>query len=87
MKDGLTETEWARLALMPVSEGEAMILARERWKDAAFRNQKLNEWALFARNKYRAYVKSPLIPSEWLTLLSSLFLVGGLLFYLWRRPG
>jgi hypothetical protein len=86
LADGLTDAEWERLASMPVSESEATRLAREKWKDPAFRNQKLNEWALFARNKYRAYLRPPLISSEWLTLFSSVILVTGLLFYLWRRP-
>ena len=86
LADGFTETEWERLASMPVSESEAMGLAREKWRDAAFRNQTLNEWALFARNKYRAYLRPPLISSEWLTLFSSLILVTGLVVYLWRRP-
>ncbi len=86
LADGLTDAEWEHLASMPVSESEAMHLAREKWKDPAFRNQKLNEWALFARNKYRANLKPPLISSEWLTLFSSVILVTGLLFYLWRRP-
>ncbi len=86
LADGFTESEWERLASMPVSESEAMRLAREKWRDAAFRNQTLNEWALFARNKYRAYWRPPLIRSEWLTLFSSLALVTGLVVYLWRRP-
>ncbi len=65
----------------------ALRLAREKWQDPAFRNQKLNEWALFARKKYRAHLRPPLIRSEWLTLFSSVILVTGLLYYLWRRPG
>ena len=87
LADGLTDAEWERLASMPVSESEAMRLAREKWQDPAFRNQKLNEWALFARKKYRAHLRPPLIRSEWLTLFSSVILVTGMLFYLWRRPG
>jgi ABC-type Fe3+ transport system substrate-binding protein len=87
LADGLTDAEWERLASMPVSESEALRLAREKWQDPAFRNQKLNEWALFARKKYRAHLRPPLIRSEWLTLFSSVILVTGLLFYLWRRPG
>ena len=86
LEDGFTQTEWERLAAMPVSESEAVRLAREKWRDPVFRNQMLNEWALFARNKYRAHLRPPLISSEWLTLFSSLILVAGLVFYLWRRP-
>jgi len=87
LADGFTEADWHRLAAMPVTQKEAMVLAREKWRDPAFRNQKLNEWARFARNKYRAYLKPPLIRSEWLALFGSTILVGGLFFYLWKRPG
>jgi len=85
LADGFTDAEWKRLAAMPVTEKEALVLAREKWRDPAFRNQKLNEWARFARHKYRAYLKPPLIRSEWLTLFSSVILVAGLVFYLWQR--
>jgi ABC-type Fe3+ transport system substrate-binding protein len=83
---GLTEAEWNGLVAMPITEKEAMYLARKKWRDPAFRNQKLNEWAVFARNKYRAYLKPPLIRSEWLTLFGSVILMAGLLFYLRKTP-
>src|SRR5262249_49424505 len=64
--NGLTEKEWQRLAAMPISEAEALELAKTKWKDPAFRNQTLNEWNEFARTKYQRFIKPPLIRSEWL---------------------
>ncbi|MFQ5850374.1 MAG: extracellular solute-binding protein [Candidatus Binatia bacterium] len=84
---GLMAEELRRLAAVPISEEQAMRLAREKWQDPAFRNQRLNEWAEFARAKYRVGVKPALINSEWFTLLAIGLSVLGLLLYIWRRPG
>lgn len=86
LADGLTSGELRRLAAVPISEEEAMRLAQEKWQDPAFRNQKLNEWAQFARAKYRVGIKPPLIRSEWFTLFSISAIALSLLFYIWRRP-
>ena len=44
---------------MPVSEQEALTLARTSWKNPELRNQKLNEWIHFARSKYLAGMRPP----------------------------
>jgi ABC-type Fe3+ transport system substrate-binding protein len=82
LADGLTDAEWQKLAAMPVSQDEALMLAKTKWKDAAFRNQKLNEWVAFARKKYG--VDPPTMRSEWMSLLGFVFVVLGLLVYSWK---
>ena len=85
--DGLTEQEWQRLAAMPISEAEALDLAKTEWKDPAFRNQKLNEWNAFARAKYQTGIKPPLIRSQWLSLIALLLIAFGLVVYSRSRKG
>jgi len=87
MEGGLTEQEWQRLAAMPISEDEALALARTKWKDPVFRNQKLNEWIHFARSKYLLGVKPPIIPSEWYSLSAFAFVAFGLIVYSWKKKG
>ncbi|MBI2179699.1 MAG: ABC transporter substrate-binding protein [Deltaproteobacteria bacterium] len=84
---GLTEEEWQRLAAMPISEDEAMALAKTKWQDPVFRNQKLNEWSQFARSKYLVEVKPPLIPPEWYSLSAFAFIAFGLVVYSWKKKG
>ena len=78
---GLSDREWQRLAAMPISEREALNLATTKWKDAEFRNQKLNEWIYFARSKYLAGVNPPIIRSEWYSLFGLGFISLGLMIY------
>lgn len=91
MVDGLNTKEIRRLSAVPISENEAMHLAREKWQDPAFRNQKLNEWTQFARAKYRVGLRPPLISwtrligSEWFTLFSMGVIILGLLYYTGRK--
>jgi spermidine/putrescine-binding protein len=82
-----TEQELRRLTAMPVSEKEALELAKTKWQDPAFRNQKLNEWVRFARDKYQAGVKPPLIRPEWLSLIALLAIASGLVLYTWKTKG
>jgi hypothetical protein len=84
-KGGLSEQEWQRLAAMPISGDEALTLAKTRWKDPEFRNQKLNEWIRFARSKYLAGVTPPIIRSEWYSLFAFAFLSLGLATYGWKK--
>lgn len=84
-KGRLDEREWQRLAAMPVSEEEALSLARTKWKDPEFRNQKVNEWVQFARRKYSLGVKPPLIGYEWYSLFGFACLSIGLVAYSWKR--
>ena len=78
---GLTAEEWQRLGAMPVSEAEALDLAKSKWTDPAFRNQKLNEWSQFAREKYRKNIMPPLVRPEWLSLSALGFIAFGLIVY------
>jgi ABC-type Fe3+ transport system substrate-binding protein len=80
-----SEREFQRLAAMPISADEALTLAKTKWKDPAFRNQKLNEWIHFARSKYLMGVKPPIIRYEWYSLIAFAFLSLGLVAYSWKR--
>jgi hypothetical protein len=80
-KGDVSEPEWRRLTAMPVSEDEALAFAKTRWKDAAFRNKKINEWTQFARSKYLSGVKPPIIRSELYSLIAFAFLSVGLVAY------
>jgi ABC-type Fe3+ transport system substrate-binding protein len=84
-KGSLTEQEWQRLTAMPISADEALTLAKTRWKDAEFRNQKLNEWIHFARSKYLLGVTPPIIRAEWYSLIAFGFLSLGLAVYGWKK--
>ena len=83
--DGLSEQEWQTLTAMPISGDEALALAKTKWKDPAFRNQKLNEWIHFARSKYLLGVKPPIIRTEWYSLFAFVFLSLGLVIYGWKK--
>ncbi len=85
--DGSMEEEQLRLAAMPISEAEALELAKTKWGDPAFRNQKLNEWSAFARAKYQRGIRPSLIRSEWLSLIALLLIAFGLVVYSRSRKG
>jgi ABC-type Fe3+ transport system substrate-binding protein len=85
LADGLSEQQWQRLTAMPISADEALELAKTKWKDSVFRNQKLNEWIHFARSKYLFGVKPPIIRSEWYSLLAFVCLSFGLVTYGWKK--
>jgi ABC-type Fe3+ transport system substrate-binding protein len=87
LADGLTEQEWQRLAAMPISQDEALELAKTKWQDPPFRNQTLNAWIQFAHAKYQTGLKPPLIRSEWLSLFALLYIAVGLVVYSWKKPG
>lgn len=84
--DGLTEAKWQELAAMPISAAEALDLAKTKWKDPAFRNQKLNEWRRFARAKYRTGIEPPFIRPEWVSLSALALIAFGLVLYSRGRP-
>jgi ABC-type Fe3+ transport system substrate-binding protein len=85
-KGGLSEPDWQRLTAMPISEDEALAMAKTKWKDPEFRNQKLNEWVNFARSKYLLGVKPPIIRAEWYSLIAFASLALGLVAYSWKKP-
>ena len=70
---------------MPISADEALALAKTKWKDPAFRNQKLNEWINFARSKYLLGIVPPIVRTELYSLLAFVFLSLGLLVYSWKK--
>ncbi len=44
----------AALTKMPITEAEAMELAKGTWKDPTVRNEKIKEWGQFAKEKFKA---------------------------------
>ncbi|HXG50362.1 MAG TPA: extracellular solute-binding protein [candidate division Zixibacteria bacterium] len=82
---GLTEQEWQRLAATPISEAEALELARSKWKDPVFRNQRINDWIEFARAKYRTNAAPRLLAAERLSLYGFALIALGLVTYAWKR--
>jgi hypothetical protein len=75
------DQDWRRLTTIPLSEDEALAFAKTKWKDAEFRNKKINEWTHFARTKYLMGVKPPIIRSEWYSLIAFTLLSVGLVAY------
>ncbi|MYA68973.1 extracellular solute-binding protein [Candidatus Poribacteria bacterium] len=43
----------AILTKMPITEAEAMELAKDAWNDPTVRNEKIKEWGLFAKEKFK----------------------------------
>ena len=43
----------AVLTKMPITEEEAMQMARDTWKDPTVRNEKIKEWGQFAKEKFK----------------------------------
>ena len=85
LADGMSKQEWQRLTAMPITADEALKLAKTKWTDPVFRNQKLNEWIDFARSKYLLGVEQPIARSEWYSLFAFVFLSLGLLAYSWKK--
>jgi len=54
----LPPADLAELGRMPLSEAEALALAKGEWKDPALRNRKKIEWQNWARAKYRRLAES-----------------------------
>jgi hypothetical protein len=53
----LPPADLAELGRMPLTESEALALAKGEWKDPAVRNRKKIEWQNWARAKYRRLVQ------------------------------
>ena len=51
------EAALERLADMPITAEEGLGIAQSAWKKPDYRNQKLNEWNKFARQKYKDVIK------------------------------
>ena len=47
------EAAIAVLTQMPITEEEAMALAKDAWKDPTVRNEKIKEWGQFAKAKFK----------------------------------
>lgn len=82
---GANEQELQRLAAMPISADEALMMARTNWKDPVFRNQRINEWIHFARSKYLFGITPPIIRKEWYSLVVFAALSLGLVGYGWKK--
>ena len=83
IRQGKTREILPALAAMPVTEEEAEILSREKWRDQAFRNSMLLEWGRLADEKYGS--DSSRVPiSDTIVLLTSLIIGCVLTCYLWR---
>jgi ABC-type Fe3+ transport system substrate-binding protein len=54
IRRGARPEEIAALGTVPLTEAEALALAKKEWKDPAFRNAKKIEWQTWAQKKYRA---------------------------------
>jgi hypothetical protein len=52
IRRGAPADDVVRLGAMPISESEALSLARERWRDPAFRNRLKLDWQNEARARY-----------------------------------
>jgi hypothetical protein len=83
--NGMNPGERQKLTAVPVSAEEALQLSRTSWRNPELRNQKLNDWIHFARSKYLAGVRPPIIRSEWLSLSGFALLSFGLVIYGWKR--
>ena len=59
----LAPVDLAALGQMPVTEAEVLALARDAWKDPAFRNQKKIAWQTWAQQKYRKLASDRRTPS------------------------
>jgi iron(III) transport system substrate-binding protein len=59
IRRGVTPPDLTRLGRAPVTEAEALDLARGLWKDPAGRNQKKIEWQTWAQKKYRECARTP----------------------------
>lgn len=55
---GSRKTAIAELGAPPISEADALKLARTDWKQPAIRNRKKIEWQTWAENKYRRIVET-----------------------------
>lgn len=50
---GAVASERAALGRMPISESEALSIAKSDWKDASYRNRQKLAWQIWAQEKYR----------------------------------
>lgn len=53
IRRGLSDADRAQLGSVPVTESEALQLAKGSWKEAVVRNRKKIEWQTWAQRKYR----------------------------------
>lgn len=83
IEEGNTTETLKQLAVMPVTEDEAMALGTGQWKDQAFRNQTLLNWGAMVEKKYGSSASGAPV-TEAVILLSSGVLGVVLIGYLWR---
>ena len=84
MSDGVSKDELSALSAVPVSEAEALELARS-WRDPEIRNRTMATWMGFAREKYGSDQKPLAVRIfDFVTLVFPLGIAGGVVIYLWR---
>jgi spermidine/putrescine-binding protein len=54
VRRGVKAEDLVELRRMPITETEALALAKKEWKDASFRNATKIEWQAWAQRKYRS---------------------------------
>ena len=85
ISDGNPAAALPALAEAPVGEDEALRLVREgQWRDAAFRNRMLSQWAALARQKYGSGDAASGVIRN-LPALTALALVVTMVIYMRRR--
>ncbi len=61
IRRGQSAADCVALGRAPLTEAEALALAKTSWKDPAFRNRKQIEWQTWAQQKYRRLGEAPAI--------------------------
>lgn len=82
IKEGNTGETLKQIAVMPVTEEEAMTLGTDKWRDPAFRNRTLLAWGKQGDDKYGSSGSGSPV-SEALALLASGLMGVALVGYLW----
>src|SRR6185369_16259372 len=59
IRRGLQPADLNELGRMPLTETEALDLARKAWNNATVRNQKKIDWQVWAQRKYLKLVEQP----------------------------
>jgi ABC-type Fe3+ transport system substrate-binding protein len=83
IEEGNPEAVLRTLAVMPVTEEEALELGKNRWQDQTFRNQTLLAWGAMVEQKYGAGA-STFSVADAVVLMTTCALGVVLVGYLWR---
>ena len=87
MKGGVSQDEIRHLSAMPISEAEALALAKQ-WRNPELRSRTLAAWTTFAREKYGEPRQHFWLKAlDFVTLFFPLGIAGTVVLYLWRMRG